>query len=156
LINLIPIAFRILPDFSPDFPDLYRALRQFASSYLQLKTIEMQTNNPFDVIIERLEQLQSTVNDLAERKQTAGSKDSGTDPEKLLNLVEAAQIMRKPVGTVRYYIHSRNLPATKIGKSYLIKTSALLKWVDEFNQPKTIKQSLNPMLANRKRYAKSK
>ncbi len=117
----------------------------------------MQTVNPFELIIERLEQLQLTVNGLAEQKlSTSAPTANGADPERLLNLVEAAQVMRKPVGTVRHYIHFRSLPAIKIGKSYLIKSGELLKWVDEFNQPpEKTREPLNPMLANRKRYRKT-
>jgi excisionase family DNA binding protein len=79
-----------------------------------------------------------------------------TDPERLLDLTEAAQIVRKPVGTVRHYIHHRSLPATKIGKSYLIKLNELLSWVDEFNKkPEAKKSVVDMMLENRKRYKKS-
>ena len=101
-----------------------------------------------------LDQLQSTVNTLSEKAQQQAKTTS--DPERLLDLTEAAQIVRKPVGTVRHYIHHRNLPATKIGKSYLIRLSELLNWVNEFNRKDTPKPSpLSPMLENRKRYAKS-
>ncbi len=113
----------------------------------------MQTNNPFELILSRLDQLQSTVNSLADNNQ----KPTGTDifnPERLLDLTEAAQIVRKPVGTVRHYIHHRNLPAMKVGKSYLIKLQALLDWVNEFNKKEPVKDASDPMLENRKRYRK--
>lgn len=114
----------------------------------------MQTSNPFELIISMLDQLQSTVNTLSEKAQHQAKPTS--DPERLLDLTEAAQIVRKPVGTVRHYIHHRSLPATKIGKSYLIKFSELLNWVNEFNSKETPKTSpLSPMLENRKRYTKS-
>jgi hypothetical protein len=81
----------------------------------------MQTSNPFDLILERLEQLQSTVNMLSDSTKKAAT--AKPDMERLLDLTEAAEIIRKPVGTMRYYIHHRNLPATKIGKNYLIRYS---------------------------------
>lgn len=90
----------------------------------------MQTNNPFELIISRLDELQSTVNNISARAQKETSKPP-VDPERLLDLTEAAQIVRKPVGTVRHYIHHRNLPATKIGKSYLIKLNELLMYIPE-------------------------
>lgn len=115
----------------------------------------MQTANPFELIISRLDELQSSINSISEKAQKETTKQTA-DPERLLDLTEAAQIVRKPVGTVRHYIHHRNLPATKIGKSYLIKLHELLSWVDEFNkkeQPKDIVS--DRMLEMRKRYKKS-
>ena|ERR1017187_7211463 len=114
----------------------------------------MQTINPFEVIMERLDQLQSTVNLISITVQkNAAAK---TDTERLLDLTEAAQIIRKPVGTMRYYIHHRSLPATKVGKSYLIRYSLLLEWVSEFDkQSEEVKQKPDPMLENRKRYRKN-
>jgi excisionase family DNA binding protein len=115
----------------------------------------MQTNNPFDLILSRLDQLQSTVNNLtANNAKTPGPP--GTNPERLLDLAEAAEIVRKPIGTVRYYIHHRNLPATKIGKSYLVKLGELLKWVETFDQrPGGKKTAADRMLDTRIRYRKS-
>ena len=92
----------------------------------------MQTINPFELIMEKLEQLQATVNDLFDKTQQASSAKA--DTERLLDLAEAAQIIRKPVGTMRYYIHHRDLPATKIGKNYLIRYSLLIEWVSEFDK----------------------
>ncbi len=117
----------------------------------------MQINNPFDLILSRLEQLQSAVNVLSENTQK-NIPASMPDHDRLLDLTEAAEVMRKPVGTVRHYIHHRNLPAIKIGKSYLIKLNELLNWVNRF---KDIDGDDNvnitdPMLANRKRYSKHK
>jgi excisionase family DNA binding protein len=114
----------------------------------------MQSSNPFDIILARLDQLQSTVNTLSEHSQKT-KETSTTNPDRLLDLPDASQMLRKPVGTVRYYIHHRNLPATKIGKSYLIKLSELLNWFDEFNKQNNGKaEKADPMLANRIRYRK--
>ena len=112
----------------------------------------MQTSNPFELIISKLDQLQSTVNTFADN--TNKPKEI-FNPERLLDLPEAAQIVRKPIGTVRHYIHHRNLPAIKVGKSYLIKLQALLEWVDEFNKKQPAKDAPNPMLMNRIRYRKT-
>ena len=112
----------------------------------------MHSSNPFELIISRLDQLQSTVNTLADNKKPASGEIF--NPDRLLDLTEAAQIVRKPVGTVRHYIHHRNLPAMKVGKSYLIKLQALLEWVNEFNHKEPPKDIPNPMLENRKRYRK--
>ncbi len=117
----------------------------------------MQTTNPFDLILSRLEQLQSSVNVLSENAQK-GTPPQSADPDRLLDLSEAAEVVRKPVGTVRHYIHHRNLPAIKIGKSYLIKLNELLSWVNRFkdiNGDENVNIT-DPMLANRKRYGKHK
>jgi excisionase family DNA binding protein len=103
----------------------------------------MQTTNPFEIILSRLDELQLSINSMSAREAKQSTK---TDPERLLDLTEAAQMVRKPVGTVRHYIHHRSLPATKIGKSYLIKLSELLSWVDEFNKkPETEDLASNRM-----------
>ena len=115
----------------------------------------MQTTNPFELIISRLDELQLTVNNISDRAQKETAKPPA-DPERLLDLTEAAQIVRKPVGTVRHYIHHRNLPATKIGKSYLIKLHELLSWVDDFTKKDETKETPSDrMLDIRKRYRKS-
>ena len=114
----------------------------------------MQTSNPFELIISRLDQLQLTVNSLTDATQKHSTPEI-FNPERLLDLPEAAQFLRKPVGTVRYYIHNRNLPAMKVGKSYLVKLQALLDWVNEFVKKEPDNDPLGPMLANRKRYRKT-
>jgi hypothetical protein len=114
----------------------------------------MQTINPFELILTKIEQLQTTVNTLSENSKKS-TKPQNESPDRLLDLPEAADIVRKPVGTVRYYIHHRNLPAIKVGKSYVVKLSALLLWVEEFSRKGGAETtSGNLMLANRKRYRK--
>jgi excisionase family DNA binding protein len=114
----------------------------------------MQTNNPFELILSKLDQLQSSVDGLAE----APSKQSSTDlpsSDRLLDLAEAAQVVRRPIGTVRYYIHHRNLPATKVGKGYLVKLGELLAWVEEFSKEEGKQGAHNRMVDQRKRYKKN-
>ena len=115
----------------------------------------MQNTNPFDLILSRLDQLQSTINVLSSTAQKQTSSPPTPDKDRLLDLAEAAEVVRKPIGTVRHYIHHRNLPAIKIGKSYLIKLDELLVWVNGFQDKKEPEEtSMDKMLANRKRYAK--
>lgn len=110
----------------------------------------MQTSNPFDLILDKLNQLETTIHDLSVSQQEVRSIPE-SDPNRLLNLTEAAELVRKPVGTVRHYIHSRDLPATKIGKSYLIKYAELLRWLEGFQTARIPDDPLSPMLDNRKR-----
>ena len=115
----------------------------------------MQTTNPSEIILSRLDQLQLTVDDLSTRTQKEHANHTA-DAERLLDLTEAAQIVRKPVGTVRHYIHHRSLPATKIGKSYLIKLQELLTWVGTFQKKEnTTGQVHNAMVEHRRKYRKS-
>jgi excisionase family DNA binding protein len=113
----------------------------------------MQTNNPFELILSKLELLQTTVDGIADTTQKPPKNVVGS--ERLLDLAEAAEIVRRPVGTVRYYIHHRNLPATKIGKGYLIKLGELLAWVEEFHKTNEKTAPMARMLENRKRYKKN-
>ncbi|MFB6455895.1 helix-turn-helix domain-containing protein [Chitinophaga sp. Hz27] len=105
--------------------------------------------NPFDLIISKIDVLQACVNGLREnnKKPIAIQPE---DPDRLLNLVEAANVLRKPVGTVRYYIHHKSLPAIKVGKGYVVKHSALMAWVDEFKES----TSEDPVINMRRRFAK--
>lgn len=116
----------------------------------------MHTVNPFELILSKLEQLQTTV-DIISINSPRQKQPEPVDPNRILDLPEAAKILRKPVGTVRGYIHSRNLPATLVGKSYLIKYCDLLKWFEDFqNDSLPINKKTAPakMMENRKRYRK--
>ncbi len=57
----------------------------------------MQTTNPFELFISRLDELQLSVNSISDRAQKETTKPPA-DPERLLDLTEAAQIVRKRVG----------------------------------------------------------
>jgi excisionase family DNA binding protein len=116
----------------------------------------MQTNNPFELILNKLEQIQSTV-DIIAVNNPRQKQSEPPDPNRIIDLPEAAKILRKPVGTVRGYIHTRNLPATLVGKGYLIKYSELIKWFENFqkdNQSEAKSIAPEKMLQNRKRYRK--
>jgi excisionase family DNA binding protein len=94
----------------------------------------MQSNNPFEAILDRLDRLQTTmdimsVNAAIKKKQPEQALDSN----RILNLPEAAKILCKPVATVRNYIHSKGLPAKLVGKSYLIKYGELMQWFETFS-----------------------
>jgi excisionase family DNA binding protein len=114
----------------------------------------MQTINPFELILSRLDQLQSTVNVLTD-KATTPNAGPAVNPDRLVDLSEAAEILRKPVGTVRYYIHHRSLPATKVGKSYLVKVAELLQWFEQFSQKAAGKKgAVDRMIQQRNKYKK--
>ena len=84
----------------------------------------MQNNNPFELIFDKLDRLQTTV-DIISVNAAAKNKrqpEPPTDPNRIINLPEAAKILCKPVATVRNYIHSKGLPAKLVSSespSYL-------------------------------------
>lgn len=91
----------------------------------------MQTDNPFEKIFDKLEQIERTLIISLNKPQ---QPTATPDPHRIIDLPEAAKLLRKPVGTVRSYIHSRNLPATLVGKSYLIKYQELVQWFESFQR----------------------
>jgi len=116
----------------------------------------MQTINPFELILSKLEQLQTTV-DIISINSPRQKPPEPVDPNRIIDLPEAAKILRKPVGTVRGYIHSRNLPATLVGKGYLIKYSELMNWFETFQnntRQESKKTAPDKMMESRKRYRK--
>ncbi|HEU0227754.1 MAG TPA: helix-turn-helix domain-containing protein [Arachidicoccus soli] len=92
----------------------------------------MQTSNPFELILDKLERLQTTVDIMSINAAVKKKQPVPLDPNRIIDLPEAAKILCKPVGTVRGYIHSRSLPAKLVGKSYLIKYSELMQWFETF------------------------
>ena len=117
----------------------------------------MAMENPFDAILLKLDHLQATVNNLTTKVERKEDPNGTVDPNRLVDLPEAAKLVKKPVGTVRHYIHHRNLPAKRIGKSFIIKYSDLMAWIDTFNedgQDITPPTASNQMLQHRKRYNK--
>lgn len=116
----------------------------------------MQTSNPFELILNKLEQIQTTVDTISLRSPGQIPSES-TDPNRIIDLPEAARILCKPVGTVRGYIHSRNLPGRLVGKSYLIKYQELIKWFENYQaayEQKSKKAATDKMIENRERYRK--
>lgn len=99
----------------------------------------MQTN-PFEQILDKLDRLQTSVDIMSVNTAIKNKKQTEPpDPNRIIDLPEAAKILCKPVGTVRSYIHSRGLPARLVGKSYLIKYSELMEWFEDFNSDEPVK-----------------
>ena len=94
----------------------------------------MQNENPFEQILNKLDQLERTIIISVNSPKTKVAEP--LDPNRIIDLPEAAKLLRKPVGTVRGYIHTRNLPATLVGKGYLIKYRELIAWFENFQTEK--------------------
>lgn len=120
----------------------------------------MTTNNPFEIIFDKLEKIERSqiiiANRLSEKEEEERKEQENKNA--FLTLPDVARILQKPVGTVRSYIHSRGLPAKRMGKGYLIYRNDLEKWLGEWmKQEKTCEENsaYSNMLEIRKRYRKS-
>ncbi|RYE18491.1 MAG: DNA-binding protein [Sphingobacteriaceae bacterium] len=116
----------------------------------------MLSENPFEVILSKLEHLQSTINELATKIVLGEVPKPEVEPDRIIDLIEAARLIKKPVATARYYIHHRGLPAKKVGKSFIIRYSDLFTWLETFNEEgQDIKNvAIEQMMQNRKKFAK--
>lgn len=115
----------------------------------------MQNQNPFEQILNKLDQIERTL--IISVNAPKAKPVEPSDPNRIINLPEAAKLLRKPVGTVRSYIHSRNLPATLVGKGYLIKYRDLIEWFENLEVEKdntSTGTATEKMQANRNRYGK--
>ncbi|OJU22807.1 MAG: hypothetical protein BGN92_02805 [Sphingobacteriales bacterium 41-5] len=119
----------------------------------------MTLQNPFEVILDKIDKLQSTVNDYALANQKA-EKTPRNQENGFLTLPEIAIILKKPLGTVRGYVHSKGLPAKKMGKGYLINKLEFNKWLARW-QAENPQDEIIPsagytqMLDHRRKYGRS-
>ncbi|WP_346239618.1 helix-turn-helix domain-containing protein [Niabella insulamsoli] len=120
----------------------------------------MSVINPFDDINDKLDQIQkSLIAWFSRQEDQAKNQQPRTYSEDFLTLPEVAVILKKPIGTIRRYVHYRGLPAKRLGKPYLVKRQDLKTWLEKWqaeeNPPATPpKDGYSKMLEHRKRYAK--
>lgn len=118
----------------------------------------MATLNPFDIIMDKLDKLQTTINDYVTVQQKE-EKQPNTEND-FLTLPDIAIILKKPIGTIRGYVHTKGLPARKMGKGYLINKLEFNKWLARW-QAEHPQKAIIPsagytqMLEHRRKYAKS-
>lgn len=86
--------------------------------------------NPFELLNRKLDRLETTLQIICGNLPKP-QLEKQPDPEELLSLKEVATILKIPVNTARYYIGTRNLPASKAGKEFKIKRCDLQQWVEE-------------------------
>lgn len=126
----------------------------------------MNSTNPFDILFNKLDKIEQSQIIIANRlmEKVAAERKAQDKQSTFLTLPDVAKILQKPVGTVRSYIHSRGLPAKRMGKSYLIHREELDKWLTQWmQQEENLKASsenesdedgYKRMLQIRKRYQK--
>lgn len=119
----------------------------------------MSVVNPFDQINEKLDQIQKCMIAWFSKQESPTKPQSDrTYSEDFLTLPEVAAILKKPIGTIRRYVHFRGLPAKRLGKPYLIKKQDLAAWLENWQREKphatTKKAGYTQMLEHRQRYSK--
>ncbi|MFT4156185.1 helix-turn-helix domain-containing protein [Parafilimonas sp.] len=88
----------------------------------------MSVSNPFEQINERLDQIQKSLIAWFSKQENREKQPDRTYSADFLTLPEVAIILKKPIGTVRGYIHSRGLPAKRLGKPYLVRKDDFTEW----------------------------
>lgn len=119
----------------------------------------MSVNNPFEQINERLDQIQKSLIAWFSKQENREKQPDRTYSADFLTLPEVAIILKKPIGTVRAYIHSRGLPAKRLGKPYLVRKDDFTEWLSEWQATETQNDlpadGYSRMLEHRKKYSKS-
>lgn len=114
----------------------------------------MNISNPFEAIIEKLDYLQTTVNNLVFSNEPIQSNESQRNNlHDFINLSEASQLLHMPESTIHFHKKCNNLPYLKPGKRLLFKRQDLLNWLENYNS-KEKEGGMASMLQNRMRYAK--
>ncbi|WP_041776323.1 helix-turn-helix transcriptional regulator [Blastococcus saxobsidens] len=63
--------------------------------------------------------------------QTPGRDHTAEPPSELLTIAEAAQLLRAPVATLRYWRHLGTGPASfRLGRRVLYRSDDLRAWID--------------------------
>lgn len=118
----------------------------------------MSADNPFEQINERLDQIQKYLIAWFSKQENNDRQPDRTYSDDFLTLPEVAIILKKPIGTVRGYIHSRGLPAKRLGKPYLVRKDDFTQWLSEWQSAETevdlTADGYSRMLEHRKKYSK--
>jgi excisionase family DNA binding protein len=134
-------------------------LSSYFALIVQLKNEKMSVVNPFDQINEKLDQIQKCmIAWFSKQENIVQPQSDRTYSEDFLTLPEVAAILKKPIGTIRRYVHFRGLPAKRLGKPYLIKKQDLAVWLENWQLEKpdngVKKDGYAQMLEHRQRYSK--
>ncbi|MEN9549088.1 MAG: hypothetical protein RIR12_1679 [Bacteroidota bacterium] len=111
----------------------------------------MQLTNPFDAIITKLDQLQSTVEEIKSSQPQKQASPDGEDNE-LINLQQASLLLNMPVSTIHFHKAHHQLPFLKPGKRLLFRKGDLLVWLNTFSSnTSTGNTAIDRMRENRKK-----
>ena len=113
----------------------------------------MNSYNPFEAIISRLDNLQIAVSILT-KNTSLPDNTAKSNSEDLIDIHEASRILHMPESTIRYHKSNNQLPYIKPGKRLLFKKQDLFDWLEKFHSSQNNGSSLNQMTIIRKRYSK--
>lgn len=82
--------------------------------------------NPFEILETRLITIEKQLVDIQNLLQNQIVKDN---PDELLNISQAAQMLNLSVPTIYGYVHRREIPVSKRGKRLYFSKHELLNWV---------------------------
>jgi excisionase family DNA binding protein len=88
----------------------------------------MINNNPFEVLEDRLINLETLLLDVLQEHKKVIVKD---EPQKFIAIDEAATVLHKSKPTVYRLASERRIPSFKNGKSLLFKESDLLAFIEQ-------------------------
>jgi excisionase family DNA binding protein len=98
-------------------------------------------NNPFEAIEARLIGIENLLLNLNQQPQPQ------TDPEQLLTIQQAGQLLNLSVPTLYGYVHRAEIPVCKRGKRLYFSKLDLLEWI-KLGKKKTVSEIKNEALSN--------
>jgi excisionase family DNA binding protein len=107
-------------------------------------------SNPFETIDARLSNIENLLLDL---KQTSKSTANQPDPEQLLTIKQAAEMLCLSVPTIYGFVHDASIPVSKKGKRLYFSRQELTDWVKS-GRKKTVSEieaEAETSLANHKK-----
>tara|TARA_R110002020_G_scaffold474467_2_gene706003 strand:+ start:34 stop:438 length:405 start_codon:yes stop_codon:yes gene_type:complete len=108
--------------------------------------------NPFNLIFQRLDNIQQSINNLNPRSRDINPEDDIT------NVKGAAKILDSTSGTIYNLVHERRIPYHKQGKKLYFFKSELLEWIKngKHKTREQIAESVNQTLSEQKKGQRNK
>jgi excisionase family DNA binding protein len=85
-------------------------------------------NNPFEIIEARLNNIETLLLDL---KHTPKEQGERTEPEQLLTVQQAAELLNLSVPTLYGYSQRAEIPVCKRGKRLYFSKQSLFEWIKD-------------------------
>jgi excisionase family DNA binding protein len=105
-------------------------------------------NNPFEIIEARLNNIETLLLDL---KHTPKEQDERTEPEQLLTVQQAAELLNLSVPTLYGYSQRAEIPVCKRGKRLYFSKQSLFEWIKDGK-----KKTLAETASEAEKYLKTK
>jgi excisionase family DNA binding protein len=105
-------------------------------------------NNPFEIIEARLNNIETLLLDL---KHTPKEQGERTEPEQLLTVQQAAELLNLSVPTLYGYSQRAEIPVCKRGKRLYFSKQSLFEWIKDGK-----KKTLAETASEAEKYLKTK